>query len=85
MARGNIEQLIQDLKDLNAELRTYTGEPGKTTEDASNVQAERLASSIDRYIGSINFFATPQQVVAAGLANGGGSVTAANNLEITLQ
>jgi len=54
-------------------------------EDASyNEFAERLADAVDTYVKTATVVATPAQVTAAAMSNGGGAVVAANNLISTL-
>lgn len=58
----------------------------KTKESASFDEfAQRLGDAIDVYVTGAEVFATPDQVTAASMSNGGGAVVAANNMEVTLQ
>jgi hypothetical protein len=82
---GAKNQLKTNIKALLQEMKGYDGTTGKTQEDAMENFATKLSNHIDTYIGSIKVIANPNQVAAAGLANGGGAVTATANLESSFQ
>lgn len=46
--------------------------------------ATRLADAVDSYVKGATITASPAQITAAVMSNGGGPVVAANNLNSTL-
>lgn len=72
-------QLKLDLKALLNDMKSMTDQ-----EASIDAFAGGLSDIIDAYIKSATIQATPVHVAAAGMANQGGPVTAANNLTSTI-
>lgn len=69
-----------DVKQLLTDLSTNEGDQ----DTAFDQFADGLANAIDTYIKTATITATPIEITAAALSNGGGAVLAANNLISTI-
>jgi hypothetical protein len=65
-----------DVKQLLTDLSTNEGDQDAAFDEF----ADGLANAIDTYIKTATITATPIEITAAALSNGGGVVVAANNL-----
>jgi hypothetical protein len=78
--KGNINILINAIKQIRNENKVMDGSEGNTDTDAINNEANILANAISDYIQTITFAATPANVSAAGFVSPAGSVTSSSNL-----
>lgn len=65
-----------DVKKLLTDLSTNEGDQSAAFDEF----ADGLANAIDSYIKTATITATPIEITAAALSNGGGAVVAASNL-----
>lgn len=86
--------LIQDLKNIKEQLKSYDGETqGQTQQDAINDETEKMADAVEAYFERAieawktqrTVIITPANIVAGALANSGGPVAAANNVTGIIQ
>ncbi len=76
----NDASLKNNLKALYDQMITREDNP----QQAREYFAQQMSQIISDYVRSASLFATPIQVTAAAMSNGGGPVVAANNLQITI-
>jgi DNA-binding transcriptional regulator YbjK len=69
---------------LKNEIKTLMQDMMQREQASIDEFAGRLADAVDGYVKTATVTATPAQVLAAALSNGGGSVVADNNLISTL-
>ena len=72
----NKENLKNSIVTLLKEMKDETGDP----DEAFEKFAEEFSDIIDSYIKEATIISTPANILAAGMANTGGPVVAANNL-----
>jgi len=68
--------LKAEIKQLLVDLSTNEGDQT----EAFDTFADGLSNAIDTYIKTATITATPIEITAAAMSNGGGAVVAANNL-----
>ncbi len=72
---------------LKNKLKTLFDDMSKIDKDpqkARELFADKLSGIISEYVRSADVFATPLQITASTMSNGGGPVVAANNLNCTV-
>ena len=73
-------QLKSSILDILQDMKTRQQDP----DQAMNDFAEKLSNAIHDYVSNADIIATPANVAAAAMANSGGPVVAANNLQCNI-